>query len=239
MAIELDSNEEIRKQEMYKLVDFHCKFIKKDMDSAKSQFIKLCKSCTEAGYSANEVWQRIKENLKNYIPERTLYYWADKVLPVEAKDQKQRNRRLGFKQKNAVASLQPEEHKEIGTDQPRIDTTSIDSQPQEQELEDQEEADQQSQQPEQDMDQYNETTLRNIIIPQLQNRIKELERRPMGHDALYNQIDQLKKENLSLENENTELRESLKELIYSRQPTLTPQSQPLRVKESKDWLLQK
>lgn len=72
-------------EEMNQLVDEHCIEIKDNMKSAQKKFIRLCEMILEKGYSPGEAWIRIKENLKECIPERTLYRWADTALPEESK----------------------------------------------------------------------------------------------------------------------------------------------------------
>ena len=82
MTVELTTAD---KEEMYQTIDEHCYSIKNDLESAKQKFIKLCELVSEKGYPPNEVWKRVKENLKDFIPERTLYRWADTELPEGSK----------------------------------------------------------------------------------------------------------------------------------------------------------
>jgi hypothetical protein len=73
------------KEEMYQIIDDHCNSMKRDFQSAKRTFIRLCRLISEKGYPPDEVWQRIKENLKDEVPKSTLYLWGDEELPGGAK----------------------------------------------------------------------------------------------------------------------------------------------------------
>lgn len=84
MSVEIDIPIE-DKEQMYSVIDDHCNSIRQNFESAKHTFIRLCEISVKEGYPPNEVWQRVKENLQDLIPQRTLYYWGDQFLPEGAK----------------------------------------------------------------------------------------------------------------------------------------------------------
>ena len=56
-----------------------------DYHSMREHFKEYCKAAIDEGFTANEAWQYISKRLVNIVPKSTLYRWAEKELPLEAK----------------------------------------------------------------------------------------------------------------------------------------------------------
>lgn len=54
-------------------------------ESMRETFTEYCKAALEEGFAPKEAWNYIKSRLEKYVPFRTLYRWAEKDLPLEAK----------------------------------------------------------------------------------------------------------------------------------------------------------
>jgi hypothetical protein len=64
-------------------------------DSMREAFADYCKAAVEEGFTANEAWTYIHTRLKDVVPRATLYRWAEKELPLEAKKStKPRNKKI-------------------------------------------------------------------------------------------------------------------------------------------------
>ena len=55
-------------------------------EDMKETFREYCKAALEEGFTAKEAWHYIHNKLKNVIAKSTLYDWANKELPLEAKN---------------------------------------------------------------------------------------------------------------------------------------------------------
>lgn len=211
MVIELDSDEEIRKMELLGRSDTYLELLdelKHSFVRAGDMVIKLYEQGKRDGLTNDIIRNDIVEALDGIVKERRLR----DLLPLELK----RGYHKKVKDNSAIIAelAKPKEAKPSEIDKMSISEegtiVSAANLPQnlsqEQPLLEEEELEE-DQQLEQDMDQYDEATLRNVIIPQLQSRIRELERRPMGHDALYNRIHELKKELAAKDREIEELKQ--------------------------------
>jgi hypothetical protein len=195
---------------MYRVIDDHCYSIKQNYESAKQTFIKLCKVVQREGFPPNEVWQRVKENLKDIIPQRTLYYWADEQLPIGAK-KTTRPKKIATLQSlsdRTVEGILNEDKTEHDFNTEGMGVAILDNNEYLTELEKQ-----------------------NAVLKrensELKKKLEKYERLP-NNDALYNQIATLKKE-------NAQLRQQLgdKETTKSTTDNNTTNS------PAKEWLLSK